>query len=200
MEKRQQILEAAAEVFAERGFQRARFDDVARRVGMDRASLYYYVGSKSDLFEAVAIAPTEANVIAIEVISRSGAAPEEKLAAAIERLMESYEVHYPNLFVYIREHGRQIGLGQKRDRRIAEIHKRYDSAFVEILEEGRRAGVFTFDLPANVLGYSIVGMVAWSHTWFRPGGGLTGAEIGRGLAKLVLHGLRNGAGVRRHPA
>jgi AcrR family transcriptional regulator len=190
IEKRRQIFEAAAQVFAERGFQRTKFDDVAQRVNMDRASLYYYVGSKSDLFEVIAIAPAEQNVTRIEAISKSDAPCDEKLATAIELVMESYETYFPNLFVYIREHGRQTSLGAQRDERMHQIQRRYDAAFSAILEQGKREGVFTLTLPTNVLTYSIVGMTAWSHTWFRPNGAMTGAELGRRLARVILDGLR----------
>jgi AcrR family transcriptional regulator len=42
-------LPAAASVFAERGFDDARIDDVAKRVGVPRATLYYYFSGKEDI-------------------------------------------------------------------------------------------------------------------------------------------------------
>ena len=65
-----EICAAALEVFAEKGFAAARLDEIARRAGVSKGTLYLYFKDKEDLFRAVvrdAIAP---NVAAItEVIS-----------------------------------------------------------------------------------------------------------------------------------
>ncbi|MGK2855839.1 MAG: TetR family transcriptional regulator, partial [Thermoanaerobaculia bacterium] len=47
------ILEAAADVFSESGFEGARVDEIARRAGVNKAMLYYRVGNKDELYEAV---------------------------------------------------------------------------------------------------------------------------------------------------
>ena len=44
------ILDAAWAVFAERGFARAKLDDVARRAGVSKGTLYLYFDSKERLF------------------------------------------------------------------------------------------------------------------------------------------------------
>ena len=55
-----EIVQAALDVFAERGFAAARLDDIARRAGVSKGALYLYFETKEDLFRAVvaqAIAP-----------------------------------------------------------------------------------------------------------------------------------------------
>jgi TetR/AcrR family transcriptional regulator len=52
-EARARILEAAGEVFAERGFGGAGVDEIARRAGVNKAMLYYHVGDKAKLFAEV---------------------------------------------------------------------------------------------------------------------------------------------------
>jgi TetR/AcrR family transcriptional regulator len=47
------ILEAAAAVFSESGFDGARIDEIARRAGVNKAMLYYRIGNKDELYEAV---------------------------------------------------------------------------------------------------------------------------------------------------
>jgi TetR/AcrR family transcriptional regulator len=51
--RREGILQAAEDVFAERGYDRARLDDVAHRVGIRRASLLYHFKDKAALYGAV---------------------------------------------------------------------------------------------------------------------------------------------------
>ncbi len=47
------ILEAAEALFAERGFDATRLEDIAERVGIRRASIVYYFKDKRELYEAV---------------------------------------------------------------------------------------------------------------------------------------------------
>jgi AcrR family transcriptional regulator len=51
--KRQAILDAALDVFADKGFAETRLDDVAARAGVAKGTLYLYVASKEDLFGAL---------------------------------------------------------------------------------------------------------------------------------------------------
>ena len=63
-----EILAAALEVFAERGFQAARLEEVAKRAGVSKGALYLYFETKADLFRAVvtdAISPNLEHVKAL---------------------------------------------------------------------------------------------------------------------------------------
>lgn len=63
-----EILAAALEVFAERGFHSARLEEVARRAGVSKGALYLYFETKADLFRAVvkdAVAPNIERVHAV---------------------------------------------------------------------------------------------------------------------------------------
>jgi len=48
---KERILTAAEKVFAEKGFDGARVDDISNRAGVNKALLYYYFSGKQDLFE-----------------------------------------------------------------------------------------------------------------------------------------------------
>jgi TetR/AcrR family transcriptional regulator len=47
------ILDAASRAFADKGFEGARVDEIAREAGVNKAMLYYHVGDKAALYEAV---------------------------------------------------------------------------------------------------------------------------------------------------
>ena len=48
-----EIVAAALEVFAEKGFAGARLDEIAARAGVSKGALYLYFETKEDLFRAV---------------------------------------------------------------------------------------------------------------------------------------------------
>jgi AcrR family transcriptional regulator len=52
-ERPREICKAALELFAERGFAATRVDDIARRAGVSKGTLYLYFRDKDDIFSAV---------------------------------------------------------------------------------------------------------------------------------------------------
>jgi AcrR family transcriptional regulator len=52
-ERPREICAAALEVFAEKGFAAARVDEIARRAGVSKGTLYLYFKDKEDIFRAV---------------------------------------------------------------------------------------------------------------------------------------------------
>lgn len=78
-QKFQAILDAAFEVFSAQGFATARLDDVARRAGVGKGTLYLYVASKEDLFIAVIRNSFSASFDGLEASVRSEPPPLELL-------------------------------------------------------------------------------------------------------------------------
>ena len=58
--KKEQVLQAAGEVFARFGFDKTTLDDIGKRAGLNKASLYYYFKNKEEIFIAVVLAETQA--------------------------------------------------------------------------------------------------------------------------------------------
>ena len=99
-ETRERVMEAAAALFAERGFRGATMRAIAETAGTNLASAHYHFGSKEKLylevafamFQGLAGAPRRARALAPEATSsRSARAPElaELLRARIETMVES---------------------------------------------------------------------------------------------------------------
>jgi AcrR family transcriptional regulator len=78
-ERIRRIEEAAARIFAERGYDRANFGDIASSLGLRGPSLYHYFGSKEELFLAC-VEYSAAEVVArLEAIARQAEPPEVRL-------------------------------------------------------------------------------------------------------------------------
>lgn len=74
-----EIVSAAYEVFAEKGFAAARLDDIAARAGVSKGALYLYFETKQDIFEAVVRDAVGANLDAIEAMADAYQGPFEDL-------------------------------------------------------------------------------------------------------------------------
>lgn len=190
-ERRREIVNAAAEVFRDKGLRGASLNDVAERLGTDRASLYYYVGSKDELFHEVVHEAAEENVRAAEEIAAGEGAAPEKLRALVMSTMASYGQHYPFLYVYIQENLSQVPDPKTEwTKKATMINKRYDEAITAIIQQGLDDGSILPVAPARVLAYGIIGMMNWTHRWFKRDDALSAEEIGESYAQMVLGGLQ----------
>src|SRR5262249_56365177 len=78
-----EIIDAAARVFAERGYHGTSTQAIADVLGMRQASLYYYFTSKEAALEAVCVRGTDGFVEAAAAVGKGKGAPLEKLARLI---------------------------------------------------------------------------------------------------------------------
>lgn len=182
----QQILAGAAEVFRSKGYAESTLRDVAAFVGIDRASLYYYVGSKEELLLELVRGPLTDIERRIAMIAESEAPPREKLRDAIVSHLDSYERGWPESFVFLSQNLDRLGGGAAD---FAELAKLHHASLLRIIHEGQEAGVFTKDVEATFVMYGILGMCNWVYRWYRPGGRNTLREVGEQFASLILDGL-----------
>lgn len=194
--RRREIARAAAQVFNERGFQGTSISAVAEAMGTDRASLYYYISSKEELFDEVVREASEINVATAEAIRDGDGPANEKLRRLIVGLMRSYGEHHPLLYIYIRENLSQVG-GERTawSAAMKQLNRRYDEAVIAIVQEGFDKGTLRPVASARVVAFGILGMTNWTNRWFDPTDSDVSAEdIGEAYADIVLAGLEVRAG------
>ena len=87
LEKRQAILDAAAEEFRDKGYERASMSDIGLRTGFSKTTLYGYFGAKEALLAALVDEATESGVAAVHEVL-AGAGPDA--ATTLERFAGCY--------------------------------------------------------------------------------------------------------------
>lgn len=70
-----EIVSAALQVFAEKGFAAAKLDDIARHAGLSKGALYLYFETKEDLFRAVVIQALSPNVAVVKAMAEAHPGP-----------------------------------------------------------------------------------------------------------------------------
>lgn len=189
------IREAAVRVFRAKGFRVATLNDIAEEMGMSRASMYYYVGSKEQLFRDVVSDAVTTNITDAEEVVAQDLPADRKLARLIELLMESFERHYPYLYVFVQEDFSKLGgdtdsASGPWEATIHDWNKRYLDLVKQVIADGIASGALRTLLPPGVVANCVIGMTNSSHAWFRPGGLMDSAEIGAGMARMIVDGLR----------
>jgi AcrR family transcriptional regulator len=202
MQRRREIAEVAAIEFKKRGFGGTTLSHVAEAMGVDRASLYYYVSNKEELFEELVSEVVKVNLAQAEAIRDGEGSAPEKLRRLIEGLMSSYEEHFPVLYILIQENLAHVAPDRSEwANSMKAINRAYEAVVIEIIESGQADGSLAATAPPRLLAYGIIGMVGWTNRWFNPQRSLLGAdEIGRAFADTILNGLTVKSPGRAKPA
>lgn len=193
LERREEMIHAAARVFKEKGLSKATLNDVADAIGTDRASLYYYFGSKQELFHEVVLEAVEANVARAEEIRAHDAGAPEKVRTLVHALLASYAAQYPFLFVYIQENLNQVTDDDSAwADQMRRLNHRYDTAVVGIVEQGVEDGSFRRLASPRILAFGLIGMLNWTHRWFNPDS-FSATDVADAYADVLLDGLNKSA-------
>lgn len=168
--RRNELVRVAANVFREKGYAAATLNDIASVLGTDRASLYYYVASKEELFQECIVQAVTDNIAKAEVISTQELSPRDRLVRLIELLINSQVEHYPYLYVYIQEDMRRVvSQDAAWATQMVEQTHRFEQYFMDAIDDGVRTGLFRPGMSTTLVANSLFGMTQWTHRWFVPG-------------------------------
>ncbi len=189
---RELILQAAEIEFANRGFARARLEDIAEPVGITRAAIIYHFGDKQALYAAVLDATFKALAARIRAALEADAPHAERVERLIGAWVD-YAAERPTLArLFIRE------VADSQRELAPEIRQLVDPMFslvTEGIEKGQEEGAFRKVDPALV-----VSILAGATVWFVTNAPLLGGEETRRLPKEeVFSAFRQELiGVTRH--
>ncbi len=153
---------AAAEEFASGGLFGARVDQIARRAETNERMLYYYFGSKEQLFTAVLEHAFSALTEAERVLDLDGVAPVEAVTRLAHFVWDYYRDH-PELLRLINNENLHEARYLHKSTRIREMMSPIVAKLGNVLMRGQKAGLFRRDVDPlrfyvtlSGLGYYIV--------------------------------------------
>lgn len=190
-----EIIEAAARVFAERGYHGASTHDIAELLGIRQASLYYYFPSKEVALEQVCTLGVEEFAERAEAIAAGPGTGAEKVRALILGYLApiSDRLDFVRVFLRDRHH-----LPDASRRRVGRSSRRVERAFEEVLAAGVRAGEFRRDLDCRLATLALLGMCNAASAWYGKEPGATIERIAAEFGRLAVEGVAaRGGNARR---
>jgi len=135
------ILASARNEFAQRGLAGARMDSIAERAGLNKRLIYYYFGSKDDLFLAV----LEGTYADIRQAEQHLHLDEVEPVEAIRQLISftwHYYLEHPEFITLLNSENLHRAAHLKRSERIQEMNSPLVQLLDDVLERGRRDNLF----------------------------------------------------------
>ncbi len=184
--KRRAILDKAAELFAEEGFDRTSISRISAACGVSKALLYHYYGSKDDLLFDVIGQHLDSLIEIVEAADDANLAPQARLHALVTAILEAYRGANA-------EHKVQINALSQLPPKRAEELKDKERRLVRIV-----AGAVAAIDPALAadrallmpLTMSLFAMLNWHYMWYRPGGAMSREAYADMVTRLILSGAR----------
>ncbi len=139
-QRKAQILDAAMQVFARRGFHKARMDDIAREAGLSKGALYWYFRSKDAIIEALVEKFFQWEMRGLERLAADDARPvPERLRALAHNVAESLAFWGQALPLLHEFYALATRPGPVRNA-LQRYYGRYRTALSHMLAEGVRRG------------------------------------------------------------
>lgn len=209
-ERPQQILDAALAEFGEQGLAGARLDDIARRAGIAKGTIYLYFANKEELFREVVRQTIVARLD--EMTQEFGHAGDATASAQLRAYMRTWwaSLRKPAFqIVYRLVVGELHRFPELLQFYLDEVVSRASALHAGVIERGIAAGEFRPADPrvaARIISSTFVAHALWvSHplqpmTTFAKFGTLLPDEVFAQLEDFAFHALRPPEGARPHPA
>ncbi len=182
-DKREAILDMAAELFARRGFAGASLADLAEASGYSKSSLYHYFGDKqailcqamqAHLAELTAIADTAMDVTL---------PPEQQLRRFARATMRAYATARWKHRLLVNE---TASLAPVEQRQVVAAQRALVQRVADLLERLRPAANVAERWPNAMLFY---GMLNFTYTWYDPAGAVTPEALADRAVTVFLDGF-----------
>lgn len=181
-----EVIEAAAAVFAQRGYHGATTQDIADRLHIRQASLYYYFPSKEDALESICQRGVEGFIEHASAAARAPGTACERLTQVIRgHLFATAEKHdFVRVFLNERQH-----LSDGARRRIGRLSARYEAIIQGIFEAGVASGELRNDLHCRLATLALLALCNSAATWYGREQGVDVESIASNFSTLLCRGV-----------
>lgn len=183
--RRDQILEAAARLFSQRGYHATSMRDIGEATGMLAGSLYAHIASKEDLLFDIVRRAADQFIGRLEGVLAEAVPAEERLRLAMRAHVAVLAENLEAAWVF---HHDWRALGPERREEVRGLRRQYERLWDRVVRE--------LDGPVEprFVRLLVLSAANWTYTWFRPDGPLSPDEVADRFTDLLLAGLARGTG------
>ncbi|GAA3351958.1 TetR/AcrR family transcriptional regulator [Amorphoplanes nipponensis] len=178
------VLAAAVRLFNERGYEATSMDDVAKRLGITKSSLYHHVTGKQELLRIAVDQALDGLHDAMDEVEALQVSAIERLETLIRRsvLLLAERLEYVTLLLRVRGNT-AVELEALLRRRI------FDAKVTELVKQAQAEGAIRPDVDAATAARLLFGMVNSLIEWYSPRRG-GAAELADAVTTIAFDGLR----------
>jgi AcrR family transcriptional regulator len=188
VDRRDVILERAADLFARQGVAATTVREIADAVGILSGSLYHHFASKDDIVDAIVGSFMDDLVSRYDAVLSSRTNAADRLRGLVVASMTTVASH-PHATEIYQKDARYLAEGKAPVAENARLIKR---AWIGVLEEGVETGAFRSDVPVSVI-YPLLRDGLWlTARWFKPSKSYGYDELAGDYLKVFVDGIGTG--------
>lgn len=181
--RRNILLNTAAELFAEKGFDRTSMRDIASHAGLLPGSVYHHFASKTELFLTIHQHGFKTVMARVKAAAAEGTDPWDRLVRALSVHIGGMVGDSPPIQ---RLTGHSLAMTDHPELR--DQIQPYREAYENIIRQLVDDLPLRQDCDRTLVRLTLLGAGNWVFVWYREGG-KTPQEIAHGMVKMVRHGL-----------
>jgi len=182
-----EIVAAATEIFAERGYDATSLQDIADRTGILKGSIYHYIRAKSDLLAHIVHEAHKMGLSQVRPIARGAARPSDKLVGMIKAHVRFVCDNPQRTAVFANDRKR---LKPEQRRAVLGNERAYRDLFEDVIAAGCADGTFDPGLSVRLSALHLLAALNALHRWWQPGGAITSEQIADHIVRTTLNGFR----------
>ncbi|CAB4542709.1 MAG: TetR family transcriptional regulator [Actinobacteria bacterium] len=186
--RRDEIIEVAAQVIAERGIKGATVRDIGQAAGILSGSLYYHFDSKEQIVLELLLPSIEEQYERSLAIRAQAVSPTAALTELIRTSVHETAKH-PNQAVILRNEARTF-----RDVEalapVAELRAKTVALYVEVVNAGRKSGEFRSDIDVDIVVRAMFDGLLGAARWFTGPRRRKPEQVAAALVDLYVHSLQ----------
>jgi len=188
------LLAVAVTVFNERGYDGTSMEDLSRRLGISKSSIYYHVSSKEQLLSLALDRALDGLFAVVEDIRASDAPAIDRLERLVRASVGVLAERLPYVTLLLRARG-----NTSTERGALARRREFDQIVADLVKEAERDGDIRPDVEPAVTARLLFGMINSLVEWYRPDR-LDAAAGTTELADAVCAVAFDGLHVRHHDA
>ncbi|HEX3547006.1 MAG TPA: TetR family transcriptional regulator KstR2 [Mycobacterium sp.] len=185
--RRDELLELAATMFADRGLRATTVRDIADSAGILSGSLYHHFSSKEEMVDELLRGFLDWLFDRYQQLVATEPNPLERLKGLFMASFEAIENRHAQVVIYQDEAKRLSS--QPRFSYVEERNREQRKMWLDLLNQGVEEGYFRPDIDVDLV-YRFIRDTTWvSVRWYQPGGPLTAEQVGQQYLAIVLGGI-----------
>lgn len=186
-DRRRQLIEITAELFADRGYKATTVRAIGDAAGVLSGSLYYHFDSKEAIADELFASYFEELVDTYRSIIAEGHEPRETITRIIHAAFEAIGQHQAANIV-LQNEGEYLAQFP-RFKYLKDREREIERLWVGVLKDGIESDVFRADLDPKMV-YRFIRDGVWAAVrWFKPKGRLKASDLADQYCSIVLDGI-----------
>jgi AcrR family transcriptional regulator len=181
------LLAVAVGVFNERGYDGTSMEDLSRRLGISKSSIYHHVDSKEDLLALALDRALDGLFAVADEVTASTAPAMTRLEQLVRGSVAVLADRLPYVTLLLRARGNTA-----TERRALARRREFDQIVADLVKQAERDGDIRPDVDPAVTARLLFGLVNSLVEWYRPGGrGTAGPDaLADAVCAVAFDGLR----------